>query len=245
METRNKIYYNYEDEEESYYDYDESYDGSSSYDDLLDFIIDNLQRFGCNYSIDEIEDFLTVFDDVTLAEWSRDLMDPSILDFTCNYIIDLMNQKYSTPTKITPPINRVKCESSASLLENEKAKVQVDEKCDNLNDNKTRRIFTAELKTAFTRAAFQHWRTAVDTTRSPTKITAEAKRAIQPLATTETILKEIEDPKPNTNMKPNISKIFTKELKTMFTRAAFQQWKIVAQDAKIQDLLSIKNNHFA
>ena len=118
METSNKVYYNYEDEEESYYDYDESYDGSSSYDDLLDFIIDNLQRFGCNYSIDEIEDFLTVFDDVTLAEWSRDLMDPSILDFTCNYIIDLMNQKYSTPTNITPPINHVKSETSTSLLEN-------------------------------------------------------------------------------------------------------------------------------
>ena len=47
METRKKVYYSYEDDEEAYYDYDENYDGSSSYDDLLDFIIDNLQRFGC------------------------------------------------------------------------------------------------------------------------------------------------------------------------------------------------------
>jgi len=108
METRNKVYYNYEDEEEAYYEDDKNYDGSSSYDDLLDFIIDNLQRYGCDHCIDEIEEFLTNFGDITLAEWSRDLMDSNISDFTCNYIIELMNQKYSTPTKITPPINKVK-----------------------------------------------------------------------------------------------------------------------------------------
>ena len=114
METRNKVYYNYKDEEEDYYDEDENYDGSNSYDDLLDFIVDNLQRYGCNYSIDVIEDFLTDFGDLTLAEWSRDIMDPSIFDFTCNYIIELMNQRYSTPTKITPSIHYVGSTSSSS-----------------------------------------------------------------------------------------------------------------------------------
>ena len=95
-----------------------------------------------------------------------------------------MNQKYGTPTKISPLINNMKLKTSTSLYENEKAKVQADEKCGNLNDNKTRRIFTAELKTAFTRAAFQQWRIAANTTRKPNKITVEAERAIQPLAAT-------------------------------------------------------------
>ena len=118
MENRNKVYYNYEDEEEAYYEEDENYDGYNNYDDLLDFIIDNLQRYGCNHCIDEIEEFLTNFGDITLAEWSRDLMDPSISDFTCNYIIKLMNQKYSIPIKITPPINNVIMKTSTSLQKN-------------------------------------------------------------------------------------------------------------------------------
>ena len=39
-------------------------------------------------------------------------------------------------------------------------------------------------------------------------------------------------------MTPNKNKIFTKELKTKFTRAAFQQWRIVVQGFKIEELKS-------
>jgi hypothetical protein len=126
MDSRNKAYYNYEDEEESYYNDDENYDGSSSHDDLLDFILENLQRYGCDHHIDEVEEFLTNFGDLTLAEWSNDLMDPSISEFTCNYIINLINQKYGTKTKRAPPIDNSKTETSTSLHENEKEKVQAD-----------------------------------------------------------------------------------------------------------------------
>jgi hypothetical protein len=122
MVIRNDAYQNYEGEEDFYYDDDENYD-SSSYDNLLDFIIDNLQKYGCHYSIDEIKEFLTDFGDLTLAEWSRDLMDSNISEFTCNYINELMNQKYGTPTNLTPPINSLKMKTLTSLHENEKTMV--------------------------------------------------------------------------------------------------------------------------
>ena len=144
MEIRANDYYNYEDENYSLYDDNEDYD-FTHHDELLDYIIDNLQRYGCKYHIDQIEDFLTNFGDLTLAEWSRDLMDPSISQFTCSYITELINQKYSIPTKPTPLTNNIKMKTSTSLHENVKTKVQTDVKCSNFKDNTNRKIFTKEL----------------------------------------------------------------------------------------------------
>ena len=47
------------------------------------------------------------------------------------------------------------------LHENEK---EVDGKCGNLKENITKTNFTKELKASFTRAAFQHWKRAVEAT---------------------------------------------------------------------------------
>jgi hypothetical protein len=152
METRDNDYYNYEDEDYSLYDDNEDYD-FTHHDVLLDHVIDKLQRYGCKYHIDQIEDFLTNYGDITLAEWSRDLMDPSISDFTCNYILQLLHQKYEAPFTKTPPMNNKNIGILEPLHENEK---EVDAKCGNLKDNKMKTIFTKELKASFTRAAFQH-----------------------------------------------------------------------------------------
>jgi len=227
METRNKFYYNYEDEEEAYYEEDENYDGYNNYDDLLDFIIDNLQRYGCNHCIDEIEEFLTNFGDITLAEWSRDLMDPSISDFTCNYIIELMNQKYSIPIKITPPINNDKMKTSTSLQKNKKSKVQADKTCKTINDNKIGKVFTKELKIKFQKAAFQQWRAAI---KIPSPI-----EVLPPLVQTKMTAMNAPASHVKKKAMEKKSTIFTKELKAAFTKAAFQQWKIVIQASKIQD----------
>ena len=141
METKIKDYYNYEYDEESFYDDDEDYDGSTSHDDLLDFIIDNLQQHGCKHHIEDIEEFLTDFSDITLAEWCRDLMERSTIYFTRNYIEQLINKKYGIPMITTPPINNEKTEISTSLHENNKQKVQVyDKRC---------KIFTKDLKQQF------------------------------------------------------------------------------------------------
>ena len=94
MTTNNSDYYNYDEEDEHLYDYNKEYD-FTNYDELLDGIIDKLQIYGCQHHIDHIEDFLTDYGDLTLAEWSRDLMDPSISDFTLDYIMKLLNNKYN------------------------------------------------------------------------------------------------------------------------------------------------------
>ena len=77
MRTKTESNYYYADEENSFYEDDENYDGSTNYDVILDYIIENLQRHGCNHHIDDIEDFLTDHGSLTLAEWARDHMDPS------------------------------------------------------------------------------------------------------------------------------------------------------------------------
>ena len=174
MENENNDYYNYEDEDEFLCDDNEKYD-YGHHDELLDCIIDKLQRYGCNHHIDHIEDFLTDYGDLTFAEWSFDLMDPSISDFTCNYIIQLLHQKYEAPITKTPPMNNKKKGILEPLHENEKDTVQVDDKCGNFKDNKTKRIFTQELKTSFTRAAFQKWKMAVETTSTEDKIIPNEK----------------------------------------------------------------------
>jgi hypothetical protein len=92
-----------------------------------------------------------------------------------------------------------------------------------VNDNKTRRNFTAELKTAFTRAAFQQWRLSGIKAKSPDKIPEEAESTFQPSTTIAAKLNVSKVPKTNTYLTPNKNTIFTKELKTKFTRAAFQQ----------------------
>ena len=148
METSSKAYYHYEDERVSFYDDDENYDDYTSYDDLLDHIIDNLEKHGCKYQIDEIEEFLTDHGRLTLSEWSRDLMDPSLSEFTINYITQLLTQKYETPIKITPPTNNKLTETPTSQHENEKPKVQADKKSTNVN-NSNQKFFMEELKTKF------------------------------------------------------------------------------------------------
>ena len=128
METKIKDYYNYEYDEESFYDDDEDYDGSTSHDDLLDFIIDNLQQHGCKHHIENIEEFLTDFSDITLAEWCRDLMERSTIYFTRNYIEQLINKKYGIPTTTTPPINNEISENPMSSHEDETEEVPNDTK---------------------------------------------------------------------------------------------------------------------
>jgi hypothetical protein len=155
METETKTYYNYEEDDESFYDDDENYDGSTSWDDLIDFIIDKLHNNGCKHCIDDIEEFLSDIGDMTLAEWSRDMLDPSISKFTCNYIEKLINQKYgtpiiTTPMITTPPLKHEKTEYSTASHELE---VKSEQK-----DNKISKIFTKDLKIAFARAAFQQWK---------------------------------------------------------------------------------------
>jgi len=154
METSTKTYYHYEDEQDSFYDDNENYDDYTSYDDLLDYIIDNLERHGCKHHIHEIEEFLTDHGRLTLSEWSRDLMDPSLSEFTINYITQLMNQKYETPMKITPPNNNKQTETPTSQHENEKLKVQADKKT-NVN-NTNQKFFTEELKTNFKKLPFSN-----------------------------------------------------------------------------------------
>ena len=102
MGTKTQPYYNYQDEEDFYSNDDQNYEDSTTYDDILDNIIAILQNHGCNHHIDDIEDFLTDHGSLTLAEWSRDLMDPSMTTFTCDYIEQLINQKY--PTQIEKPL---------------------------------------------------------------------------------------------------------------------------------------------
>ena len=157
-------------------------------------------------------------DDITLAEWLRDLMDSNISDFICNYIIKITQQQkitYSTPTKITPPINKVKMETSTSLHENEKAKVQADKTRKTIDDNKFGRVFTEELKIKFQKAAFQQWRAA-------TKIPLPIEVLPSLVQTKMTAMNE-----PASHVKTKAmekkSTIFTKELKAAFTKAAFQQ----------------------
>jgi hypothetical protein len=236
MENKNNDYYNYGDEDEFLYDDNEEYD-YTHHDELLDCIIDKLQSYGCKHHINHIEDFLTDFGDLTLAEWSRDLMDPSISNFTCNYITQLLNQKDKTLMRTTPPVNNNKLEILAPLHEKEKEKVQADRKCGNFNDNKNKRIFTKELKTAFTKAAFQQWKIATQATRIQESISEKAKcpipSALQTLTSAASkIIKE------NTYVQPKSNTKFTKELKIAFTSAAFQQWKRVLQEGKTQDLLA-------
>ena len=135
MTTNNSDYYNYDEEDEHLYDYNKEYD-FTNYDELLDGIIDKLQIYGCQHHIDHIEDFLTDYGDLTLAEWSRDLMDPSISDFTLDYIMILLNNKYGTPLNTTLLINNKTIETPTSLHETGKTTVQSDKKVGCFNNNK-------------------------------------------------------------------------------------------------------------
>ena len=124
MEKENSSYYNYDDGEQSFYDEDEDLDNfSTSYEDHFDFIVDSLQNFGSKHEITDIEDFLCDYGDLTLKEWSKDLTDPSIFSFTCNYIEQLLNDKF-----ITPSIYKKTTGNSTSLHKNEKQKVPADDK---------------------------------------------------------------------------------------------------------------------
>ena len=81
-------------------------------------------------------------------------MDPSMTTFTCDYIEQLINQKYPTQIEKTPP-NNGKPVILTPQHENENKKIPTDNKVYKCNDSKAKKVFTTELKTAYTKAAFQ------------------------------------------------------------------------------------------
>jgi hypothetical protein len=231
MQTSSKAYYHYEDEQVSFYDDDENYDDYTSYDDILDHIIDNLERHGCKYQIDEIEEFLTDHSRLTLSEWSRDLMDPSLSEFTINYITQLLTQKYETPMKITPPTNNKLTETPTSQHENEKQKVQADKKWTNVN-NTIQKVFTDELQTKFKKAAFHQWKSTIIIPQPRATLSPFAKE-FKPTTQSKNVESIFSTTRTNNKAKVRELNGFSRESKMAFTKAAFHYWKITTQAAMI------------
>ena len=151
-------------------------------------------------------------------------MDPSLSEFTINYISQLMNQKYETPIEITPPTNNKQIETPMSQHENEKQKVQADKKSTNVN-NTNQKFFTEELKTKFKKAAFQQWKATIIIPQSRTTLSPFAKE-FKPTALSkdvESIISTIKTKKEALDKEPIV---ISRETKTAFTKAAFQHWKI-------------------
>ena len=128
----NELLYDSDDDFEDM-DSDDEYFNSEKYyltDQQLDLLIFRIQQDGSKHTFYEIESLLCSTDEVQVYEWSHNINEPYRKVPTFNQIEQQLDKKYGTPkTRLTPLINNEKIESPKSLHENEKQKIQADEKC--------------------------------------------------------------------------------------------------------------------
>jgi hypothetical protein len=208
MNKNNEYLYNSDDDFEDIDSEDEFYNPETYYltDQQLDDFIYQIQKCGSQHTFQEIDALICSSDEIEVYEWCQDLNEEFTQLSTFNHIEKLLDEKYGKQlTRATPPI--------ISKHENDKQEVQFNKKAKELKELKEQpkiKVFTQELKTQFTRAAFQHWRSIIE-------------------------FKEINSAPTGTIFSMDRKEIILIELKEKFKRAAFQHWQTTTQSANLTE----------
>ena len=75
MVTDYNKYYEFDYDAQSLFDNDGDNGNYYNYEEQMDFIIDKIEKYGCKYDIDDIEEFLFETEPTLLSEWYLDLQE--------------------------------------------------------------------------------------------------------------------------------------------------------------------------